>query len=222
MNTPGPRVASESTAANCGSGNTAVGDSVTSVPAGRTLSVRWDGNHDAGDVNLYLITPAVANPSTALLNANVLRTGVPYKTRGSPSTQVTIPEDTTPAVYTLVWSWSGYWSCSEIRVLSRPPTGSTPLDGSDTLFRLENDHGTFDAESGMLTCDGGYSQTTTDDGSLNCASSGGVAFGIAFGVIVIVALVAFAGVVIFLKAKKPEKFAAMKGWFSGNSGNNTV
>jgi len=120
------------------------------------------------------------------------------------SSSVTIPKSTKPGQYTFQWmqpSPGPYYNCVDMWVLENPPEGSVKLSG--TVYRLKNDHGSFDASTGTITCDKGYHKSGS---SCTKGLSGGAAFGIFLLVLVLVGLFGFIGVMIFLKIKKPEQY----------------
>jgi len=216
MNTPGPRVATESTVAPCGASNGAIDPTPSAgYYPGDTVPIAWDGNHIGGTVYVSLV-PQTATPTTSDINANLLANGVPYKTAdGSPRTTITIPLDATPGVKTLTWEWrsgGSWWSCADVTILRTPPVGAVLQSG--TIFTLKNGHGTFDSATGMLVCDSGYKATHN---GMNCVSGNGEAFGIAFAVIAGIALIAIVATVVFIKLRKPESYGKLTGWFKGES-----
>jgi len=176
------------------------------VEEGKVMSVDWIRPHLPGNNIRYGIAPAGNDGSDA-----DFKTIVTFKYTDT-NQQITIPLGST-GPRTLQWyqdSPGPYWNCVDLIVT---PKGATPIDGSTTKFAIS--HGTFDAATGNYTCNKGYSLKTESDGSMKCTGSsklsGGAIFGILLLVFVLVGCVAFAGTMIFLKVKHPEKYDTVVG-----------
>jgi len=146
MNTPAPRVAVESQAFPCGSGNGAQMSPVVSVAAGNNLLVGWDGNHNGGSVRLSLVFAETTPSSTALQNGLLTNPNTGTHDFAYPTPKnvtVPIPSNLPTSTYTLQWEWtSGPWySCAEINVqgtgaLSVVNPGSSASFSSDPAAPL--------------------------------------------------------------------------------------
>jgi hypothetical protein len=174
------------------------------TPAGSNIDVTWITPHSGGptDIHINLVPTSSLSDSSAYVSL-----GNFAYSAGSAS--VTIPASTTAGSYVLQWhqdSPGPYYNCADLQILAAVPPGATVISGST----YQVDHGTFDAATGVLTCDSGYKANSAGNDCVKSGLSGGAAFGVFLLVVVLVAIVAFVGIVIFLKVKRPEKYDEYK------------
>jgi len=189
---------------------------VETVNAGENITVAWIQPHpvSAGDVVISIAPTASADDISAF---NPTAT-VPYvetpNVNGDSQVSVTIPASLTPGPYTIQWTWPklSYFNCADITVLAAVPGGAVLVPGSSTLYMLASGHGTFDAQTGMFSCDSGYTQKGGDCVAANKSNlSPGAAFGIAILIVFIVGVATIIGVVVYLKNYKPDTYNNMMG-----------
>jgi len=163
------------------------------------FTVTWGNFHaPGGGTCIISIAPIAQSPAASSLKQ--IASG-PY----DPGTlQATVPSGTHPGKYTLQWYQTApgpYWNCADVWIYQSPPTGATLKSG--TVYELANGHGTFDASTGKVSCNSGYTAHGT---TCKKGLSAGAAFGVFLLVLVLVSLVGFVGVMIFLKLRHPDKY----------------
>jgi len=187
---------------------------VETVNAGENITVAWIQPHptSAGDVVISMAPTGNSDDSSAFTPIAT----VPYveapNANGDSQVSVTIPESTAPGPYTIQWTWPklGYLNCADITVLAAVPPGAELVAGSTTVYMLASGHGTFDAQTGVYTCDSGYKQEDGDCVAANKSNlSPGAAFGVAILVVFVVGAATIIGVVVYLKKNKPDTYNNM-------------
>jgi len=183
----------------CGdNNNTPVKKTYQTVP-GIPFQIKWQHNHQGNTVTMSLASPAGQTPSN-FVNFST----VSYDT--NPGT-VTIPTSYQPGLYTMQWYWAGWYACVDVQILYAPPAGSTLSTG--TIYNLASGHGTFDASTGTISCNSGYTKQTKG-GVLGCYKGVTPAIGFAIFIVVLaVVVIAIAGTLYYLKNNKPETYVSV-------------
>jgi len=217
MTSPTPRNPATSQTPDCGSGSAAIGPISTTVNAGDSLTVNWQGNHvNDGNVRIFLVSLQVNPPAGDLTNDGSSQ--LTYVPNTPATTTVTIPSGTASNNYTLVWEWitgagAQWWSCSDIAVNGGAgggiPPGASALGGNE--FELANGHGTYNAETGTYTCDSGYN-LVSDGNYKNCVGafggnmSDGAVVGIFIGALLLAIVFFGAVMLLFLRISRPDAY----------------
>jgi len=177
------------------------------VTAGSSLTFTWITPHTGGTCTISITTSANENNAGSWTKlgsfAYALGTG-----------SVTIPASLTPGSYVAQWYEDNpgpYYNCVDLKVLAAPPTGSTLVPGSATQYQIPN--GIYDASSGNVTCNPGYSPSKDSTGNWSCSKgglSGGAGFGVFLLVLIVVCVGGFIGIAVYLKKRRPEKYDEYK------------
>jgi len=179
LSTPTPRQpAVENTTATCGNILTAQSPNFTAM-AGKAMTWATKNNQHTGNgVYLYLMDGVYNNPSTSQLTTNAAALSAPGSTvntnfaitAGALTAQ--IPNTTTVGVHTLVWSWSGWWSCAEINVVAYDGTFSCTdsftdcnYSGEGTAYGFKPYGGTCNLQTGQCECLAGWTGIHCDQQS---------------------------------------------------------
>jgi len=178
------------------------------VTAGNSLTITWITPHNGDVVTLSYTTAAnenVAGSWTAI-------TSFPYS---AGTGQLTIPSTLASGAYVLQWyqdTPGPYYNCVDLQVTAAPPTGSNLVPGSNSTYAIPN--GVYNAATGNVTCNAGYSPSKDTSGNWSCIGGGlsaGAGVGIFLLVLFIVCVAGFIGIAIYLKKKRPEKYDEYKG-----------
>jgi len=208
LSTPTPRQADTTNSnAPCDT-KTASSPAPLPVTAGNTITTDWITPHQ-GDTCTFSITTAA--------NENVAGswTEIGSFAYSAGTGQLTIPATLTSGAYVLQWyqdTPGPYYNCVDLQVSAAPPSGSSLVPGSNDTYAIPN--GVYNAQTGNVTCNAGYSASKDTSGNWQCTKPGlstGAGVGIFLLVLFIVCVAGFIGIAVYLKKRRPEKFDEYKG-----------
>jgi len=184
----------------------------TLLHSGVPFTVSWVHPHSGGNIIIRVTTTANSGTQS---NFAVMAT-FPYDSALSgtfdglalANNQTCFPAVTLPGRYTVQWEWDSipYYNCADVIVT--PPGATVALGGS--TFQFADGSGVVNVDTGIVTCNSGFSLNPSTNTCVALGLSGGAAFGVFLLVLLFVSLVGFFSFVIFVRIKRPETFEKFK------------
>jgi hypothetical protein len=176
----------------CDTGNLATAFSVQQTRSGGSIAATWTVNHGTIAPNILYLVPQSLESSLESLTPTSSGVVAYY------SDQTTLGAGTiswssavSPGTYILQYRWETWRNCAPIQMLAPLPNGAQPISGEANQYTIP--HGTFNAATGQMSCDTGWTVSTSQNA---CVLNPAAAFFLAVFIILIVLVIVIVVLVV--------------------------
>jgi len=191
----------------CDSGTTAP-TLITQTQNGGSFPATFSDNHANSEHTLWLAPTADEGSLESYTPTSpelIFYQEIAGEGAGTESTTVTWSKQVPAGSYLLQYRWNNYRNCAPLIIQAPVPSGAQAVSGQPGVYKIP--HGTFNATSGTVKCDTGYSATKNNE---SCAMNGAAAFFLALFIVLVLVLIAVVILVVLNKSQVlPAKMSAV-------------